>query len=80
MITTRALLLNELDLSLKKHGDWTGYSSKQMLDAIEDEFKEVLDAYLKNDHVSKHRLSVELLQVAVCCIKMSRQVRLRNES
>lgn len=69
----------EMTNSMKKHGDWSNYSTKQMFDKIEDEFKEVVDAHFKNDHETPHRLSIELLQVAVCCVKMSNQIRRRHE-
>lgn len=73
------LFNEEMTKSIKKHGKWDDYSTKSMFDKIEDEFAECVNALLKNDHKSVHRLSVELLQVAVCCCKMSRQIRKRNE-
>lgn len=79
MEETMFLFDKEMTRSINKHGDWDNYVTKQMFDKIEDEFKECIDAYFKNDNSSDHRLSIELLQVAVCCCKMSRQIRRRYE-
>ena len=79
MEETMVLFDKEMTNSIKKHGEWDDYSVKRMFDAIELENKEVLKAFFKWDNSSSHRLSVELLQVAVCCIKMSNQIRRRYE-
>ena len=80
MEKTLSLLQNEINHSFEKHGKWDNLPVKKMFDLIEDEFKEVTSAFFKNDNTSNHRLSVELLQVSVCCIKMSEQIRKRYET
>jgi hypothetical protein len=80
MEETMRLFDKEFTNSMKKHGTWDDYPTKKMFDKIEDELQEVIKAYFLNDHTSEHRLSIELLQVAVCCVKMSYQIKRRHES
>ena len=62
-------LMAELDRSIDKHGDWSGYDDGDICKAVCDEHQEYLTAYIANDITSQHGQAAELLQTAAVCIK-----------
>ena len=55
--------------SLKKHGDWDGYSVEQIHKAIAGEFNEFTDAVVNEDVSGVHGMRAELLQLANVALK-----------
>ena len=74
MKDTVAKFYSELKRSIEKHGNWDDYTLKQMWEKINDERQEVLDAEELEDYYGDHGVTIELLQMAVTCVKMSHQL------
>jgi len=66
--------------SISKHGEWDDYDLRKMWVKVQDEIKEVLIAEEAGDLHSEHGVASELLDVAVCCVKMSMQITRRHNA
>jgi len=62
-------LCKEYDKSLELHRDWSLIEDVDQLNAIDQEFTEVLEAYRIDDVKGEHGELNELVQVANCCGK-----------
>ncbi|MDD2367035.1 MAG: hypothetical protein PHN84_12805 [Desulfuromonadaceae bacterium] len=63
-------IIREYNRSVDLHGDWSDYTTEQMMAVIVNELMvEAGDAELRGDLHGPHGVICELSQVAVCCIK-----------
>lgn len=67
----------ELDRSITKHGDWSGYEPEDMIEKIGHELMEAEAAAAIGDIEGEHGVYNELSQVAATAIKG--MLRLKNE-
>lgn len=65
---------NELELSDKKHGDWSNISIIEGANHVVNESTEVLEAALSDDIDGEHGIKRESVQTAVTAYKMFRKV------
>ena len=63
-------IMQEMDASTIKHGDWSEYTTRRMLDVLIDEMQELTLAVAMNDVHGEHGMVKEAIQVAACAVKM----------
>lgn len=79
MKSTVGILSEKLKASINKHGLWDNYTERDMWVKIQDELQEVIDAWRLEDYDTEHGVASELLDTAVCCVKMAHQLIQRNK-
>ncbi len=62
-------LLQEIDNSIAKHGNWDGYDPGDVCKAVCDEHQEYLEAYIACNILGEHGQAKELLQLACVALK-----------
>jgi len=70
LLDTLDLILEEHAKSVEKHGDWSDYTTEQMMShTINELMVEAGDAERAGDLHGEHGVVRELAHTAVCCIK-----------
>ena len=72
-----ARLVQEIEASIKKHGDWSDYAFHQMDNATFCEWLEMGEAIDRSDITGEHGVIREALQTAACLVKWVIQMEAR---